>query len=182
MSENMKEYLHQCKEQGLEINKLELGKFRAKNGFEYEGFRATEQINPSDILIKVPKKLILTTKVCLYSEIQPIVRDNLKFFSSIKSGSLIEDHIILVFLLRQHQLGKQSKWHFLLANLSRDIDTVDFWEDEEYKLLDDPLFLDRIKMQRNYFNLIYKNLKVSSTHTTTTERFIQKKQSKQGRN
>lgn len=98
----MQEYLDKCKEQGLEINKLELGLFQSKNGFKYEGFRATEEILPSDILIKVPKKLILTTKICLFSDIQVIVKENLKFFTLVNGGGLIEDHIILVFLLRQY--------------------------------------------------------------------------------
>ena len=95
----MQEYLDKCKAEGLEINKLEFGLFKAKNGFEYEGFRATEDINSSDILIKVPKKLVLTTKICLFSDIQKVVKENLKFFTAQKGG-LIEDHIMLVFLLR----------------------------------------------------------------------------------
>ncbi|EAS04524.1 hypothetical protein TTHERM_00237390 (macronuclear) [Tetrahymena thermophila SB210] len=154
----MQEYLEKCKEEGLEINKLEFGLFTAKNGFQYEGFRATEEINPSDILIKVPRKLILNTRTCMFSDIQKVVKENLNFFTA-KKGGLVEDHIMLVYLLRQYQLGKASPWYHLISNLSRYIDTVDFWEDEEYKYLDDPIFRERIRLQRNYFNYIAKNLR-----------------------
>ncbi|KAL4455496.1 hypothetical protein ABPG74_012648 [Tetrahymena malaccensis] len=154
----MQEYLEKCKAEGLEINKLEFGLFTAKNGFQYEGFRATEEINPSDILIKVPRKLILNTRTCMFSDIQKVVKENLKFFTA-KKGGLVEDHIMLVYLLRQYQLGQASPWYHLISNLSRYIDTVDFWEDEEYKYLDDPIFRERIRLQRNYFNYIAKNLR-----------------------
>ncbi|KAL4502976.1 hypothetical protein ABPG72_014205 [Tetrahymena utriculariae] len=154
----MQEYLEKCKAEGLEINKLEFGLFTAKNGFQYEGFRAAEEINPSDILIKVPRKLILNTRTCMFSDIQKVVKENLKFFTAIKGG-LVEDHIMLVYLLRQYQLGKVSPWYHLISNLSRYIDTVDFWEEEEYKYLDDAIFRERIRLQRNYFNYLAKNLR-----------------------
>lgn len=55
----------------------------------------------------------------------------MKFFTANKGG-LIEDYIMLIFLLRQYQLGRESPWFYLINNLPRDIDIIDFWKDEEH--------------------------------------------------
>ena len=62
---------------------------------------AESDINSNEQLIRVPVKLLLTTKVAFISEIQKVFIDNSYYFHE-KCSSSWEDHILLFFILYEY--------------------------------------------------------------------------------
>ena len=145
-SESLQEYINHLKENGLVTKKLAYAQFKLQNGLPYPGLVATEKIITDEIIVQVPRKLILSTKKAFFSDINHIFVENPKFFSP-SQASMWEDHVLLVFLLYEHQKGQKSQWYHLINNLPKDIDYLVFWDQEEIKMLED-VTLERLTKRR----------------------------------
>ena len=132
----LQEYIDYLKSHGAIINKLDYAQFQLKNGLPYTGLIATDKIVTDEIVVRIPRHLILSTKIAFFSEVRPVFLDHPKFFSPYFTSTW-EDHMLLVYLLYEYSKGEKSNWYHLLNNLPRDIDYVVFWEEEELKDLED---------------------------------------------
>src|SRR5688500_2706192 len=86
-SETLQKYISYLIENGAVINKLVLSEFYLKNGLPYSGLATTETVITDEIVVKIPKSLVLNTKRAYFSELRPIYYENLKFFSPYYSSS-----------------------------------------------------------------------------------------------
>jgi len=134
--EPLLKYFTYLLENGAVLNKLAFAQFRLKNGLPYSGLMATQKIITDEIMLHVPQSLLLNTKKAYFSELKTLYRENPVFFSAYYTASW-EDHMLLVFLLKEYSKGEDSEFYHLIANLPRDIDYVVFWSDEELNLLED---------------------------------------------
>jgi len=150
--EHLQKYIDYLKSKGAEMPKLTTAEFRLKNGLPYTGLIATEKIITEELIVKMPRELLLTTKKAFFSDVRKVFLDNPKFFSPYLTSNW-EDRMLLVFLLYEHQKGEASSWYYLLSNLSRDIDYVVFWDEEELNLLEDKNVSRIAKRRRNQYNM-----------------------------
>ena len=111
--------------QGLIINKVTFARFFLKNGLPYDGLVALEPLAPSEIIIKVPKNLILDTKNAYKSEIFNIFQENKEFFWD--DNDIDEGLVLTVYILYEYQKGEKSELYHLIKNLPRDLDIMQFW-------------------------------------------------------
>ncbi|CAK91275.1 unnamed protein product (macronuclear) [Paramecium tetraurelia] len=151
------EYVDYLLERGMKINNLRMAQFKTRNNLPYLGLKTIEKIESDSILVSVPRELMLTTKIAYFSDIQEIFDAYPQFFSQHCAGGW-QDRILLTYLLYQSQLGRQSQWYHLIANLPRDIDYLIFWSDEELKLLNDEKLVLKAKRELQDFLLIQKTL------------------------
>jgi hypothetical protein len=59
---------------------LALAEFKASNGFGYQGYAAQEQIDASEVLLRVPQALLLTSRLAYQSELKTFFEENIAFF------------------------------------------------------------------------------------------------------
>ena len=150
--ELLQKYIDYLKSHGAEMSKLSYAEFKLKNGLPYSGLIATEKIITEEIIVKMPRELLLTTKKAFFSDVRQVFLDNPKFFSPYLTNNW-EDRMLLVFLLHEHQKGEASSWYFLLSNLPRDIDYVVFWDEEELNLLEDKSITRLAKRRRKQYDM-----------------------------
>lgn len=156
------EYLQSYISQGLCINKLTFGKFFLKNGLSYEGIMSTEALNPNEMLIRVPRNLLLTTRDAYMSEISQILKENPEKFWL--NEEIDEDSILVLFILHEFQKGKTSKFYHLILSLPKDQDILCFWPVEDIEMFEDKLLAKKsvkklLLLKENYYRLkeIVKN-------------------------
>ncbi len=134
--EPLVKYLNYLFENGAVMNKLALAQFSLRNNLPYTGLIATQKILTDEIVLRIPKNLLLNTKKAFFSELRPIFLNHPTFFSSYHTSSW-EDHMLLLYLLKEYSKGEESEFYHLIANLPRDIDYLIFWPDNELDQLED---------------------------------------------
>lgn len=150
MPPKLKVYLEDLMSKGAKMNKLAVGKFKLKNGLEYPGMVATEDIHSDQILMEIPREMLLTTRQAWFSPVRSIFQENPDYFSPNRAYAW-EDRMLMMFLIYEHSRGKDSPWYHLLENLSRDIDYVIFWPEEELELLEDESLVRLARGTRSSF-------------------------------
>lgn len=146
----LEEYLNYLKSQGAVMNKVAIGRFKIKNGLEYTGVYATEEIPSDQILMEIPRNLLLTTRDAWFSPLRDIFKKYPDYYSPYRSSSW-EDRMLLTYIVYEHGRGKDSKWYYLIENLPKEIDYAIFWNDEELKMLEDAALVRQAKKGRADF-------------------------------
>lgn len=139
---------------GLKSNKIAPALFKTKNDQYYLGIMAKEKIYENEILLKVPRNLILSTKIAYFSEIKLVFDENIDFFCDLSW----EDKILLTFLLYENTKMEKSEWFHLIKNLPRDIDYLAFWPEKEMDLLEDEYLKKSALEKKTEFDDIYESL------------------------
>lgn len=121
--------------QGLILNKITFARFYLKNGLPYDGMVSTDNINPLETLIRVPKHLMLSTRDAYMSELMPVFQENPDYFWNF--DEIDEDLVLIVFILHEFSKGKDSKFHHLISTLPRDQDVLCFWPDIDIDSFED---------------------------------------------
>ena len=147
----LQEYIDYLKSHGAIISKLDYAQFQLKNGLPYTGLIATDKIVTDEIVVRIPRQLILSTKTAFFSEVRPVFLDHPKFFSPYFTSTW-EDHMLLVYLLYEYSKGEKSSWYHLLNNLPRDIDYVVFWEEEDLTDLEDTTIQRLARRRRKQYD------------------------------
>ena len=149
--ETLQQYVNYLIENGTVLNKVAFSQFRLKNGLPYCGLVATDKILSDEIVVRIPRPLIFTTRKAYFSELKAIFLDNKTFFSPYYTSSW-EDHMLLVYLIHEYSKGQQSEWYHLIANLPQDIDYVVFWTEEELSMLEDKSLYRLAKQHRKEYD------------------------------
>jgi hypothetical protein len=74
--ESLAKYLEHLKSRGIEAPALAIAVFYTRNGLPYTGVVATRKILSNEILIRVPRRELLTTKLAFFSECEQVFREN----------------------------------------------------------------------------------------------------------
>ena len=149
--ESLQQYVNYLIENGTVLNKVAFAQFRLKNGLPYCGLVATDKVIADEIVVRIPRPLIFTTKRAYFSELKGIFLENKTFFSPYYTSSW-EDHMLLVYLIHEHSKGQQSDWYHLIANLPEDIDYVVFWTEDELNMLEDKSLYRLAKQHKNEYD------------------------------
>ena len=158
LSPDLLKYIEILQSKGLEIHKnLALATFRTQNSLAYTGILAKNYLNPNEILLKIPRDLLLTTKMAYFSEIKEIYDENPEFYSRFLEKNW-EDNILLTYLLFEFQKKETSHLYFLIKLLPRDIDYMAFWSENELDLLEDPYLKKKSIVIYKEFEEIFEKL------------------------
>jgi hypothetical protein len=130
---SLDEYTDELKRLGVWVHPgLKPAYFRMNNGLEYPGLMTTEDLHGSELLVKVPKELLLTTFVALKEPaLQHLFRD--AFYMK----ALYWEHRILITYLLWTYQEKKGIWYLMVKNMSRDVDLLCLWSDEDAKEVQD---------------------------------------------
>lgn len=158
LSADISKYIEILTSKGIEIHHgLKLATFYTKNCLPYTGIITQNKLFPNEVLMKIPRGLLLTTKMAYFSEIKDVFDENPEFYSRYVEHNW-EDNMLLTFLLYEYQKKNLSHWHFFIKSLPRDIDYLAFWKEEELDLLEDPYLKKKAKALLNEFETNYKKL------------------------
>src|SRR6185436_15415259 len=97
---------------------------------------ATEDISKDEIMIKVPAKLIISTKTAFYSDINHIIKENPEMFGKHVGDG--EDNLLNAFILYELGKGERSYWYPMFEVWPRDTDILMNWDCEDLEWLQDP--------------------------------------------
>lgn len=122
----------------------------------YLGLMATDTICAHEVMISIPSRCLLTTRVCFFSDIQKVFEEHASFFSP--SNECWEENIFWAFLLYEHQKGASSDWFLLLQNLPRDIDYMIFWSKSEMTQTEDQGLVREARLLRSDYDRDYAQL------------------------
>jgi len=86
--------------------------------------------------MKVPRSLLVTTKVAYESDIKQIFDENPKLYSRTLNWQW-QGNIIITFLLYELQKNENSPYYDFIQNLPKEIDFLSYWTPEELELLED---------------------------------------------
>ena len=123
------------KTNGFLSTKVAFAEFSLKNGLHYSGLIATEDILTNEVFIKVPKKVILTTRTAFLSELNVIFRENEEAFKL--DGECNDYSILLFFLLFEFQKGKSSEFFFYISSFPKDQGYLSLWQEKELEFLEE---------------------------------------------
>jgi len=127
---------------------------------KYPGMLATEDIKPGEIIIEVPGREIINTKVAFYSELNPIFYDHPEVFGKHLSDG--EDMMLYAFILLEIQKGTKSRYHAMIKMWPKDTDILLNWDEEDLEYLQDPTLM--LEAEKQYgdlmesWNTLYKIL------------------------
>ena len=94
---------------------------------------ATEDIDKNDLIVKIPAKLLITTKVAFYSDINKIFYENPEVFGKhVHDG---EDNVLNAFIM--YELGKKEKsfWHPCFQIWPKEADILMNWNSDDLEWL-----------------------------------------------
>ena len=174
---------------GLKLNKVSLGAFKMKNGAQYSGFYAKEDINPDDIIMQIPRSLLITAQNAWMSPLKQIFLENPDYFTPTKTTFYYQSlqfildrnpdyycpfrhndwefRMILFYFLYEHSKGKDSEWFDLFECLPTEFDTASFWPDDKLELLEDKAMIRLAKLGRRCFEDEAKQiLEIASKYPT----------------
>lgn len=97
-----------CDENGIEYPKLKYPVMFGSGDSQYPGMMATEDIGKDEVMIKVPARMLLSTKACFKSDLKQVYLENPDVFGKhIPEG---EDNILNAFILYELSKGDKSFW------------------------------------------------------------------------
>lgn len=165
-------YWEQMSAKGLKLNKVWFGTFKTKNGGEYGGFYATEDIQPNDILMWVPRSCLVTAQNAWESPLKTIFEENPEYFFSGKTNEYYqtlqpileqnpdyycpfrnntwEFRMLLVYCLYEHSKGKESEWFNMFENFPV-FETATYWPDEFLNQIEDKASIRLAKIAKKNF-------------------------------
>ena len=128
-------FFNWCKDNGAQFNKLKYPVKFGKGNFSYTGMIATEEIGPNEAFIKIPSKIVMSTRVCLESPIKHIIFENPDVFGKHTPDG--EDNLLIAYILYEMNLGDQSFWHpmFEVWPRQNETDLLMNWSEEELSQL-----------------------------------------------
>ena len=130
-----------CAENGVWHPKVKYPVLFGSGDSQFPGLLATEQIEKNEVMIRVPAKLIISTKKAYdCKELQHIYYDNPEVFG--KHTSLGEDNVLDAFLLYHMSLGKDSFFYPYLQILPEEPDILMNWDEEDLEFLQDPTLIE----------------------------------------
>lgn len=122
-----------CGDNGIEYPKLKYPVMFGSGDSQYPGMIATEDIGKDEIMVKVPAKMLLSTKVCLRGDINKLFLENPDLFGKHVSDG--EDNVLNAFLLYELGKGDKSFWKPLFDVWPRDTDILLNWDSEDLEWL-----------------------------------------------
>jgi hypothetical protein len=101
---------------------------------EYPGVATKEEIRAGEVLVRLPKDLVLTSfKAMQRPELQDIFNE--EFYHYVWGW---EDRVLNTYLLYIYGLKETSNvWYHMVHHLSKDIDILGFWSDEDLEKFND---------------------------------------------
>ena len=124
------------------------------------GMLATADIGQNEPFVKVPSKLILTTKVCLQSELAHIFHEHPDLFGMHNSDG--EDNLLNTYIMFELGKGEKSFWKPMFDVWPRDTDILMSWNEDDLEWLQDPTLATDAEKQYSDFhfawNALYKVL------------------------
>lgn len=105
--------------------------FQTTDGFTYPGFAALEDIKENDLIMTVPSKLILSTQVAYYSELNSFFRLHVNIFSS--KTAAWEDYVLILYLMMEESKGEKSLWNPMLQLWPAEVDVFYCWSEKDIK-------------------------------------------------
>ncbi len=96
---------------------------------QYPGMMATEDIGPNEIMLKIPAKLLLSTKSCFRGDINQVFLESPELFGKHVSDG--EDNVLNAFILYEFGKGEKSFWKPMFDVWPRDTDILFNWDEED---------------------------------------------------
>ncbi|KAJ8030597.1 SET domain-containing protein 4 [Holothuria leucospilota] len=140
---------------------IELQQWLSQNGVKYHhlrpanfkttgrGLMTVKAYKDGDVIISIPKKLLITTQVALESELKDVI---VRF-----PKKLTARLIICAFLIIEKMKGSSSFWAPYIRCLPESFDTPAYFTEEELSLLPDSLQVkskeQRVKIQQEFRKL-----------------------------
>ena len=122
------------KENGVQSMQIEYPAiFTNKDGYNYPGIVAREDIPPYSIIVKVPSHIILNTQTAYNSELNPLFKLYPEVFSP--CAAAWEDYTLISYIMYSMAMGDKSKWHYMidLWPKKEDLNVFYLWSDKEIK-------------------------------------------------
>lgn len=151
LSKEKQELLNYLIGNGFKFSKLALGEFYLKNGLAYQGVLAKDRILANECVFRMQKHLCLNTRAAYLSEIKQIFDENKAEFIYEDENEIIDDYILLFYILYEFQKGEKSKWYYFIASLPRDQGFLALWNDEDLDFLEEEPLKKKAKKQYNEF-------------------------------
>ena len=123
---------------------------------------ALEDIGANEPFIKVPSRLLISTKIAWEcKEIQHVFIEHPAIFG--KHIRLGEDNVLDAFLMYQMSLGEKSQYYMYFQTLPEDTDILMNWNDGDLEWLQDPTLAEDAEKGYEEFmeqwNALYKVLR-----------------------
>ena len=173
MPPSRKRYLDSLIPKGLKMNKLSVGKFKGKNGSQYCGIYATEEIYKGETVMEIPHNLLITARDAWESPLKFIFQENPDYFNPTTPNKLMDSlqfileqktdyyfpfrynlwefRMNLVYFVYELSRGEESPLYDIFENIPKVIDTAAFWEEDELQLLEDKSLVRFAKLARETF-------------------------------
>jgi hypothetical protein len=130
-----------CEDNGVWHPKVKYPVMFGTGDNRFPGLLALEPIAKGETFIRVPSKLLISTKKAFECEpLKQMFYDNPDVFG--KHTSLGEDNVLDAFLLYQMSLDKDSFYYPYLQILPEDPDILMNWDDEDLEWLQDPTLVE----------------------------------------
>jgi len=153
-------YLTHYEKIGVKHPKVKYPVMFGQGDNRYPGMLATEDIKPGEVIIEVPGREIINTKVAFYSELNHIFYENPDVFGKHLSDG--EDMMLYAFVLHEIQKGTKSKYYEMIRMWPKDTDILLNWDEEDLEYLQDPTLM--LEAEKQYgdlmesWNTLYKVL------------------------
>ena len=106
---------------------------------------ATEDIGKDETMIKIPAKMVLSTKVCFQGEISHIYYNHPEIFGkNVPDG---EDNVLNAFVLYELGKGDKSFWKPMFDIWPRDTEILFNWDNEDQEWLQDETLMGDVNEQ-----------------------------------
>ncbi len=131
-----KRFFDWCHQNGIEHPKVKYPVMFGTGDAKYPGMMATEDIGQNEVMIKVPSKMVFSTKLCFQSEeMRRVFFEHPELFGKhIGDG---EDNVLNTFILFELGKGERSFWKPMFDVWPKDTDILFNWEQEDLEWLQD---------------------------------------------
>lgn len=110
-------------------------RYPVRFGAGYLGSQASERLEPSEIIISVPRTLLLNSRCAEKSEVAAVFQAHPEVFDNSDVES--EDLKLITYMLAERCKGTASFWYCFLRSFGRDVEVLCDWTREEQELLQD---------------------------------------------
>lgn len=129
-------FLEWCFSNGLKWTGVDFPAYFGDKG-ELRGVVATRDINPYEIIMGIPNKLLMSSaKAKEDKALSKLFKKHEEIFTQDDSGDY---NVLIVYLIRERLKGPESFFHPFL-NLLDDIITGQSWDKKAMKFIEDPMF------------------------------------------
>ena len=136
-----------CDENGIKHPKLKYPVMFGKGDAKYPGMIATENIGKDEVMIKVPSKMVFSTKVCFQSEeMRHLYFENPDLFGKHVGDG--EDNVLNTFIMFELGKGENSFWKPMFDVWPKDTDILFNWDESDLEWLQDTTLVHDV--QKHY--------------------------------